>query len=247
MIILEDIASPAGRLRVTRRRFDNSILLQAGNLQHSRINENGESMFLYIHLMRNLARLRNLKSVAVLGSGGGTLATMLHDSGSKVVQVDIDPLMFRIAKEHFGLPNAVACIEADARDYMRKCRRRFDAIFLDAFDEKGRIPRHLTTAEFFEIAIHRLRPNGLIAVNTLVNSPTDSFPDRIAAALSATGVPSTLFRDPDRLFSNVVVVGGNIPSAVFALGDEPADIQERLLRVRASQPKPALPFSDSYL
>lgn len=244
MIVLEEIDTPGGRLCVTRRLFDGSTLLQSGRLMHSRVNVNGESMFLYIHLMRNFARLRNLKSVVVLGGGGGTLATMLHKDGCNIVQVDINPVMFRVAKAHFGLPNAVECIVADARDYMETCGRRFDAIFLDAFDEKGVIPRHLTTLEFFEIAARGLNPAGLIAANTLVSSSADTFSDRIAAAMSACRSNPVLFKDPDRLHDNVVVVGGEFPSGDLVLGDEPDDIHARLLRVRASRPRQACPTKD---
>ena len=82
-------------------------------------------------------RQAGAKDVLMIGCGGGTLATMLHRSGVAVTVVDLHKLSFDIARDYFHLPADVPCHVADGIAYLKKHRRRHDALILDAFGEGG--------------------------------------------------------------------------------------------------------------
>ena len=55
-------------------------------------------------------------------------------------------------------------IHDDARPFLRRTDRRYDAIFVDAYRQPY-IPFYLTTREFFELVRERLNPGGVVIVN----------------------------------------------------------------------------------
>jgi len=57
----------------------------------------------------------------------------------RVEVCEIDPAVYEIAKTYFGYkdhPN-VKVVLKDAKSYLSMCKKKFDIIFLDAFDEVG--------------------------------------------------------------------------------------------------------------
>jgi spermidine synthase len=52
----------------------------------------------------------------------------------------------------------------------RNRTRRYDMIFLDAFDAHGRIPKHLTTKEFLHATQQLLNPGGVVVANFIGKS-----------------------------------------------------------------------------
>ena len=57
-----------------------------------------------------------------------------------------------------------AAIHDDARPFLRRTDRRYDAIFVDAYRQPY-IPFYLTTQEFFDLVRDRLNPGGTVIVN----------------------------------------------------------------------------------
>jgi SAM-dependent methyltransferase len=139
----------------------------------------------YIHAMYAFLRQAKSKDVLMLGCGGGTLATMLHRQGVAVTIVDIHKLSFDIARDYFHLPAEVPCHVADGITYLRKHRRRHDAIVLDAFGEGG-MPAAFMEPAFFKLAKARLKPrHSLFLMNVIVDDDDDRTPDILVRAMRA--------------------------------------------------------------
>ncbi|NCP32211.1 MAG: hypothetical protein COZ06_20675 [Armatimonadetes bacterium CG_4_10_14_3_um_filter_66_18] len=144
----------------------------------------------YVHLVRALAG--PLKHVLVLGLGGGSLPKeFLADYPEvRVDAVEIDPEVAQIAAKYFELPTTsrFRVVVADGRAFLRRTRRKYDFIMMDAYlnDDRGRllVPPHLATLEFFQAVAGRLTPTGWFGYNL---TATLSGPDsEITGALLRT-------------------------------------------------------------
>jgi hypothetical protein len=105
--------------------------------------------------------------VLIVGFAGGSVARQyLALSNASIIGVEIDPLVIQLGKEFFGVSESerLEVVAADGRTFMTLNEDQFDIIVLDAFNPPT-IPFHLATKEFFQLAMSRLRPGGLIAVN----------------------------------------------------------------------------------
>src|SRR6185295_14171285 len=118
-------------LRGSRRHGTLTYEQKGGN--QSTVDANGVSLDAYIHALYGLALQRPGARILMIGCGGGTLATMLARAGKRVTAVDIDKVSFRLAKRYFGLPPEVECHVGDGLAFLRKTRRRFDTLIVDAF------------------------------------------------------------------------------------------------------------------
>ena len=88
---------------------------------------------------------RNPRQVlmAGLGAGGFNRLFNLVYPASRLVTVEIDPMIRDLAQQHAGFttgPNNEVAIE-DARIFLRRSRETYDWIILDAFDREARDPR----------------------------------------------------------------------------------------------------------
>ena len=136
----------------------------------------------YIHAMYSFLRQAKSKDVLMIGCGGGTLATMLRRAGVEVTMVDIHKLSFDIARDYFSLPADVPCHVADGIAYLKKHRRRHDALILDAFGEGG-MPEKFKTAAFFKLARSRMTDRALFLMNVIVDDDEDPTPDNLVRLL----------------------------------------------------------------
>ena len=137
----------------------------------------------YIHAMYFFLRQAKAKDVLMIGCGGGTLATMLHKAGVRVTVVDLHRLSFDIARDYFQMPAGIPCHVADGITYLRKHRRRHDALVLDAFGEGG-MPDKFMRAAFFRLAKSRMKPRGsLFLMNVIVADDDDPTPDNLVRTL----------------------------------------------------------------
>lgn len=141
---------------------------------------NGVSMADYIHAMFGFIVQARARRVLMIGCGGGTLASMLHSRGIETVVVDIDARAFEIARTYFSMPHAVETHVGDGLRFLLKETRLFDAIVLDAFDDRG-IPAHLLSERFFRAARARMRRSGAVfLMNLIAKDDEDRHVDRIA-------------------------------------------------------------------
>jgi spermidine synthase len=135
--------------------------------------------------------------IAILGNGAGTTARAYerYFPDTRIDGVEIDGELHEIGKRYFGLRERpeLELFTEDARPFLRRIDRRYDAIFVDAYRQPY-IPFYLTTTEFFDLAREKLNPGGVVVVN--VGHPEES--DELEKVLTATlgSVFPHVARDP---------------------------------------------------
>ena len=116
------------------------------------------------------------KRMLVLGCGGGVGASVFHQDYpgiERIDVVDIDPVVFELARKYFRFPDkgASEVIRAHVRDGRLFVRGRpdghYDYIILDAYSSGGRVPFHLVTQEFFHAVEGILAPGGVVVANVI--------------------------------------------------------------------------------
>lgn len=116
----------------------------------------------------------NLKNVLMIGLGGGSAqrAYLHYYPQVKLETVELDPTVVTLAQRYFFLsetPRHRVIVE-DGRQYLRRSRKKYDVIILDAYRTTrfgSFIPYHMVTKEFFEIARNHLETNGVVAFNVI--------------------------------------------------------------------------------
>jgi spermidine synthase len=181
-----------------------------GGGHQSEADENGVSLAEYIHLLYGLLHQAKAAHVLMIGGGGGTLATMLDRAGVKTVIVDVDPSAFEIARDYFHLPEHIERHAADGAQFLKKEKRRFDAIVLDAFSG-AEIPAHLVTSGFFALVKSRLAARGgLCLVNLIVPDDDDPLPHEIGSRMGTVWRNVRLLDRPDWTERNAVLMAGRV-------------------------------------
>ena len=164
----------------------------------------------YIHAMYFFLRQVKAKDVLMIGCGGGTLATMLHQSGLKVTVVDLHKLSFDIARDYFHMPREIPCHVADGIAYLKKNRARHDALVLDAFGEGG-MPAKFMSTGFFKLAKSRLKArNALFLMNVIVADDDDATPDNLVRTLRSLWPRVRLLDTDGWVDRNAVIAAGAV-------------------------------------
>jgi spermidine synthase len=157
--------------------------LRADNIWHTEMNlkdKHGRGLPYTNYI--DLAFLFNpdIKSVLILGLGGGTIPKrLLRDYPDVVVEaVEIDPDVIKIAARHFECKPGprLRIHEADGRLFLRRSRQKWDLIMMDAY-YADTVPFFLTTEEFFKTVQSRLSPGGVFVNNVVsqVSGPRSKF------------------------------------------------------------------------
>ncbi len=108
--------------------------------------------------------------VAVVGLGGGSLPKAYHKAFPelRIDVVEIDPEVARVAFQYFELKEdeRLRVHLGDGRLFFLKGDRRYDLVFLDAYNSDT-VPFHLVTQEYYWEVKARLKPDGVVAVNLI--------------------------------------------------------------------------------
>jgi spermidine synthase len=169
-------------------------------------------------------------SVAILGNAGGTVARAFgHFFPRTLVDaVEIDGELTRIGRRYFGLAGPrLRTITADARPFLRRPGRRYDAILVDAYRQPY-IPFYLTTREFFQEAAARLDPGGTVVIN--VGHPPGSRELERTLAATMGSVFGHVVAD-DATEENTILVASDRPPA--GSGPVPAALASRVAALSA--------------
>lgn len=127
----------------------------------------------------------NLKSVLVLGLGGGSVVQSLRDKfGYKhfIHAIELDEKIIKIAKNEFGIkPSKNLCIEnRDALEFVNTCNRKYNLVIVDVFIDNC-VPEQFYAIDFCENIGELLSeygnvlfnlgfgPNGVEGRNTVLN------------------------------------------------------------------------------
>jgi spermidine synthase len=188
------------------------------------------------------------RSVAILGNAAGTTARAYghYFPATRVDGVEIDPALTEVGRRLFDMHGPKLHVHtADARPFLRRAKRRWDVIVVDAYRQPY-IPFYLTTREFFGEVRDHLTPGGVVLIN--VGHPSGS--DRLEKVLSATmGVVfGTVLRDPVKT-TNTVLVGSTGEASAARLRAAAASLPPDLAVVAAAAADrlaPALRGGDVY-
>ena len=136
------------------------------------------------------------RSIAILGNAAGTTARAYGHffPATRIDAVEIDGELTGIGRRYFDMrAPRLHTHTADARPYLRRTKRRYDVIVVDAYRQPY-IPFYLATKEFFALARERLNAGGVVIVNT--GHPEGSTKlEKVLGATMAAVFP-TVLRDP---------------------------------------------------
>jgi spermidine synthase len=153
------------------------------------------------------------RSVAILGNGAGTTVRAYgrYFPGTAIDGVEIDPELTELGRRWFGLRDrpGLRVIHDDARPFLRRTDRRYDAIFVDAYRQPY-IPFYLTTKEFFRLVRERLQPGGTVIVNAGHPKGSEDL-ERVLAAGLRSSFPRVAAYDITEL-STLLVAGDTQPA-----------------------------------
>ena len=117
----------------------------------------------------NLDHDSDPKDILVLGLGGGIIPTWLYDNtNANIDVVEIVPELKEISETYFNMPvdDRLNIIIEDCNEYMPKCDKKYDIIFVDVY---GAISSVIDDANTFHTGIKRvMKEQGMASINSLV-------------------------------------------------------------------------------
>jgi len=119
-------------------------------------------------VMAGLALHPDPKDVLLVGLGGASIPKFIskHWPEIRLDIVEIDPDVVTVCQKYFHFSGApgIRVIVMDGRMYLKRSRKRYDVILLDAY-AADHIPFHLTTREFIRLVRDHLKPGGAAVSN----------------------------------------------------------------------------------
>jgi spermidine synthase len=151
------------------------------------------------------------RAILLLGLGGGAVARAARALAprARIVAVDRDRDVVLAARRHFGVAElGIEIVVEDARAFLERERRRYDAILEDLFLGSSRSVRKpdWLPEPGVSLALARLRKGGLIASNTIHEGAS------MARALLAHA-PAIVSIAVSGFFNHVLVAGAPARSA----------------------------------
>ncbi|MDE3115612.1 MAG: fused MFS/spermidine synthase [Pseudomonadota bacterium] len=182
-----------------------------GGAQQSEADADGISLAEYNHALFGLMRQAGAGKVLMIGLGGGTLATMLHRAGVKVAAVEIDAAIIELARGYFAMPEQIEIHVGDGAAFLKRDKRKFDAIVLDAY-RGAEMPAHLATPDFFAVVKAHLAPGGICLLNLIVGDDDDPLPHEIGSRMKTAWRNVRLLDRPDWTTRNAILMAGRVKS-----------------------------------
>lgn len=168
--------------------FSTVVVTQQGRYRMLKFRENGKDMEQSRcdikrpdYLLHEYSRLQllglmfpeQIQDVLVVGLGGGSLSKALAKAypAATLDSVELDPVVAQAARQWFFYHESerVRTVLGDAREFLRGTDRKYDLIFLDAFDGLE-VPEPLRSRPFYEIVRAHLKPGGAVVSNLHLRS-----------------------------------------------------------------------------
>ncbi len=162
MKLLLQIQEGDHRIRVTEAVKDGSRRYYDGPVLYTEVDASGENRLGYISAMDRA--MAGARSLLLLGTAGGALATRFIRAGHSVTAVDNNAVAFGIARNWFHMPETVECICEDAVTFLRANHRRWDAIGVDIFCGAD-IPDAMLAGDIGKLLANAVSPGGVIVWN----------------------------------------------------------------------------------
>ncbi|MDQ3101124.1 MAG: fused MFS/spermidine synthase [Bacteroidota bacterium] len=166
---IRNISSATGKLQVRWENGHKVLNSKHGNQSFGSLHEVWRRTFKTIELAD-----RNFNSVLLLGLGGGSVIHIIRDELKMeipITVIEIDPIMFRLAKDEFGLNTYkhITVIQGDAIVQLHSLKKRYDLIVIDLFNDLD-MARGVETNGFAHALRDRCTDGGLICFNTVSHS-----------------------------------------------------------------------------
>lgn len=172
----------------------------------------------YLTMLHQIHKIiPNYRKALVIGGGTYSISNyvLAVKPDADISAAEIDPTVTEIARRFFDLPTPTPpnlhLITDDGRAWLRHTNDDYDWIWIDAYTDHTVIPPHLLTREFFNLAKQRLRPGGLLLLNTVARIrdgiPTDPLHQAVAATFCEAfpNAIAVLLHDPAKsVWGNVV-------------------------------------------
>jgi spermidine synthase len=144
-------------------------LFLTDGLVQNRLLPDGRSYSEYTYMLEALmsAYAPEARNALVLGLGAGVVPRALAAGGVAVDAVEINPDMVAAVHAHVEPDPAWTVHIADARTFVRACRRRYDLAVVDLFHGDG-TPDYLLSVDFFRDLQRCLTPDGVAVMNAFV-------------------------------------------------------------------------------
>lgn len=104
------------------------------------------------------------KECLVVGLGPGAIPMWYEQQGVRTDVVDIDPVIFDVARRFFGFAISGNTYAEDARYFLSRPGKGYDYIILDVFNGDS-TPYHVLSREALQTVKQRLNPGGVLGVN----------------------------------------------------------------------------------
>lgn len=120
----------------------------------------------YFHIP--LAMRGEVDKVLFIGGGGFTIPQKFAEKNITVHAVEIDPGVIEAAEKNFNLSESryLKVYNSDGRQFLQNSNHTYDIIYLDAY-RKSKVPFHLTTEEFMELAYQKTDQEGIVMSNVI--------------------------------------------------------------------------------
>lgn len=113
----------------------------------------------------------DVEDVLFIGGGGFVAPQEFAEMGYNVDAVELDPGVVKAAREYFNFSETenLDVYTQDGRDYLQQTNETYDVIYLDAY-RKSKVPFHMTTQEFMQLAHDRTDSRGVVVSNIISTS-----------------------------------------------------------------------------
>lgn len=173
---LIDIDSQYSRIFITKTEYNNEPILALSNSPRgiqcaSFLNKDG-LVFDYLKFYRMVEYFNpGINSALMLGGCNYSYPRDFLNSfpNASMDVVEIDPKMTEISKKYFNLQEnpRMNIIHEDARIFLNKNDKKYNAIFSDTFNSNDSIPYQLTTLETVKREYQSLNNNGIFLANII--------------------------------------------------------------------------------
>jgi len=135
------------------------------------------------------------KSIAILGLGAGSAATVAHRlwQNASITGIELDQVMIELGTKYFGLGKIphLKIVKSDAIHWVfqqkRRVRNRFDLIIIDLYIG-SQVTRESRQDNFLESVKNLLTTQGVVLVNHLIKKEgegkTDNLKEKLARVFS---------------------------------------------------------------
>lgn len=136
----------------------------------------GASIYEYPYFLQFIPRLINPdgKECLVIGLGAGVIPMWYERQGVRADVVDIDPLVFDVARRFFAFKVSGESIAEDARYFLNRTAKQYDYVILDVFNGDN-TPFHVLSKEALMTLKQRMASGGVLGINVWGNLKGDTY------------------------------------------------------------------------